>query len=295
MMKSNVNFSVAVIDVGSNSVRLMIKNGLEKQKYLTTTRLAEGKANNLLAQKSIDRTLNAVVAFFTKAVTLGCNKIYVFATAAVRNCKNGGELVKLIKDKTGLNVEVVSGETEAELALLGALNGEDGGVIDIGGASTEVAVKIGKETVYSVSYPVGAVTLASEFKGDYEKAKEYLSSLIKGVRQNFDLKFYGIGGTITTIGSIALDLNDYQPEVFDKKSIPFKTVSETVDELLRLTQDEIKKKYVIASKRSDIIGFGGLILISVLKAYKINEIIVSDGDNLEGYLEYKLNEKTQKR
>ena len=286
-----MNFSVAVIDIGSNSVRLMLKGENVKRKYLITTRLAEGKANNRLAQNSIDRTVNAVIIFFKKAIELNCKNIYAFATAAVRSSINGNEFIDLVKQKTGLTVDVISGELEAQIALLGALNGCDGGVIDIGGASTEIAVKQGKETVYSVSYPIGAVSLNNKFNGDASGAINYLSNLIKGVRRNFNCKFFGIGGTITTIGSIALDLNDYKPEIFSGTTISYDCIKQKVDLLLSLTPEQIKAQFTVASARADIIGLGGLILLSVMKAYGINEITVSDSDNLEGYLEYILNEK----
>ncbi|MBQ3235148.1 MAG: hypothetical protein IJA97_03205 [Clostridia bacterium] len=282
----------AVIDVGSNSVRLMLVGGGSKQKFLITTRLAEGKENGALSMVSMDRTVNAVAVLFDKAIKSGADKFYVFATAAVRNSVNGNEFVKLVKQKTGLSVDVVSGSVEAELALLGALNGEDGGIIDIGGASTEIAVKEGGATVYDVSYPFGAVSIYSEFGRDSDKIREHLSTNVKGVRRSFKGKFYGVGGTITTLSAINLGIKEYSAEKIGETPLTLGSVLNIKNTLYSLSPSEIKTIYPIASSRADIIAGGAEILYSVMTAYGISEVYASDGDNLEGYLEY-INEKKQ--
>lgn len=291
-MKNN-NETLSVIDVGSNSVRLMVVKGDEKYKFLITTRLAEGKIGNRLADISIERTVNAVAVLFDKAIKLGADKIYAFATAAVRNSENGNDVVSLVKSKTGLKVDVVSGEREADLALLGALLGEDGGVIDIGGASTEVAVSISRKRVYGKSYPVGAVSLKNECGCDRLKIENYLSTIFE-TNDSFNYKFYGVGGTITTLCAIDLNLTKYCPEKLGGHYLSIDRVKGLARLLSSLSPEEIREKYPIASNRADVIGGGAHILLRVMKAYKISGVYGSDSDNLEGYLESVKNyEKTE--
>ena len=278
----------AVIDIGSNSVRLMLSNGAEKQKFLITTRLAEGKVDGALSQISIDRTVNAVAVLFDKAIKSGADKIYAFATAAVRNSKNGKTFTDSVLEKTGLNVDVVSGEVEAELALIGALKGSDGGVIDIGGGSTEIAVKQGGQTVYDVSYSFGAVTINSNFERNESEIANYLSSQIKGVKMRFEEKFHGVGGTISTLALINAGAAEYSPTAVEHKPITLEDLKGIKSELYSLSPSEISEKYPFASSRADIIAGGAEILYSVMTAYGISEIYASDSDNLEGYLIYRM-------
>ena len=107
----------AVIDIGSNSVRLMfVADGKVLYKTLNTTRLGEGLAvSPYLREEAMARTALAVADFFYRAKDEGAEIVYAFATAAVRSAKNGADFVSLVKEKCGLSVEVVSGETEAEM------------------------------------------------------------------------------------------------------------------------------------------------------------------------------------
>ena len=145
------NMKYGVIDIGSNSVRLMISvDGKTIDKYVKTTRLAENmEADNNLQIDSIERTACAVSFFVDKAKEVGADKIYIFATAAVRQAKNKQVFLSQVKDLTSIDVDVIQGELEAKLGAMGALNGCDGGIIDVGGASSEVMViKNGEKTVY---------------------------------------------------------------------------------------------------------------------------------------------------
>ncbi len=292
-MKNNFLYPVAVIDVGSNSVRLMLVSGSDKRKFLITTRLAEGKSNNRLAKTSVLRTANAVALFFDKALKEGCKSVFIFATAAVRNSENGEEFTKEVKSMTGLDVHVVSGEIEAELALLGALNGKDGGVIDVGGASTEIAVKEGGDTVYFSSYKVGAVSLKNEFNGDREKISLHLKNTFICPKRRFLVDFYAVGGTVCALASINLNLKKYDTCAVDGSILSVERVKSLVNELSSLSPEEISIKYPTAKSRADIISGGAQILYEIMKCYNLSSVCVSESDNLEGYLEYILNEKAK--
>ena len=113
----------AVIDIGSNSVRLMINvDGQTLYKLVETTRLAEGMGSEkLLKAQAVDRTVSAVSFFVKKAKEERANKVYVFGTAAVRNAVNCHQFTKAIKDATGQDVDVISGEMEALIGRIGAI------------------------------------------------------------------------------------------------------------------------------------------------------------------------------
>ena len=142
---------ISVIDVGSNSVRLaMLADGKTLYKRLATTRLGEGlSVTGKMTADAVERTAQAISAFKDYAVTEGAQKIYVFATAAVRSASNREQFLRRVKTLCGIDVDVISGEQEAQTGLLGALMGKDGGIIDVGGASTEVTVQRGGKLLYS--------------------------------------------------------------------------------------------------------------------------------------------------
>ena len=125
----------AVIDIGSNSVRLMfVADGKVLYKTLQTTRLGAGlEQNNRLQETAIARSASAVAEFYARAKTEGAEQVLAFATAAVRKAENGAQFIQAVRALCGLQVQVISGETEAEIGILGALGNADGAVIDVGG------------------------------------------------------------------------------------------------------------------------------------------------------------------
>lgn len=165
---------IAVIDIGSNSVRLMMMaDGKVLYKTLDTTRLGEGLASSsLLKREAVERTAAAVAAFYARANAEGAASVYAFATAAVRSAENGSEFVARVRELCPLDVEVISGMEEAELGILGALGGRDGGLVDAGGASTEIVVQKGGILIYKKSVDIGVVRLKDMCGADAEKLKQ---------------------------------------------------------------------------------------------------------------------------
>lgn len=276
----------AVIDIGSNSVRLMlVANGKVLYKRLNTTRLGEGLASsNLLKAEAIERTANAVYTFYQTAKQEGAEKTYAFATAAVRTAKNGGEFIEKVKEICSLTVEVVSGEKEAELGILGALGYGDGGVIDMGGASCELVIKTGGEIIYKKSVDIGVVRLKDECGTDKAKlikaatraANEYGAiPKIKAV--------HAIGGTATTLGALVLGLKEYDGEKVTGTEITLEKLQKTADRLLNMSIEEIAALACMPKGRADVIAGGAFALAAIMQKLGIEKMIVSDRDNLEGY------------
>lgn len=282
---------VAVIDIGSNSVRLMTVTKTGKTKKLSTTRLGEGLyRSGVIGKEPLTRTVSAVVDFYNEAKNLNIPTVYAFATAAVRNAENGRDFVKAVKEKIPLDVEVVSGEDEAGLAFLGALYGKRGGVIDVGGASSEAVYTFdGLKPCYEKSMPVGAVKLRDGFLGDYDSADRFLSEQVKiyGDVKGFDGNFYAVGGTATSLAAIDLRLKVYDSLKTDGRVIKTARIKEIFDELKTMSSEEIANKYAVDKKRAEIIAHGALIVLNIAKYFNLSEITVSESDNLEGYLIFK--------
>lgn len=276
-----------VIDVGSNSVRLLIsENGKSLKKLINTTRLAEGKKDGLLLEQSSLRTLKAIKEFIGLSRESGADKIYVFATAAVRNAKNGKDFAAAVKKECGYDLDIVSGETEAELGCVGALEGKDGAVLDIGGGSTEIAVRKDGKCVYAESIPIGAVVLTEKFGQNAEKILEYARSKVGAFGDVPKADFYCIGGTCTSLAAVSLKLAEYDPERVNGYKFTAAALFALVSGISALTVEERKGLAGLQKERADIIHAGACIFQAVAEHVGAKTFTVSENDNLEGYLTY---------
>ncbi len=275
-----------VIDIGSNSVRLMIHDGIKTiSKSVRITRLAEGMgADRLLSQTSVDRTVAAVDYYVKQCWQSGVNCICAFGTAALRQAKNSDLFVNRVKELCGVNVDIISGDTEAEIGVHGALGGKDGGVIDIGGASVEVIAYEGERKIYSKSLDIGVVKV-KEFCGhNREKAERFIDKSIMQYGSVPLAKYYGIGGTATSIASILIGDEVYNPSKVNGFVITQGELIVLAEKLYSMSIDEISLLKGLQPERASVISGGCLILLAIMKKIGINEIIVSESDNLEGYL-----------
>ncbi|MBQ8685412.1 MAG: hypothetical protein IJ514_04500 [Clostridia bacterium] len=276
----------AVIDIGSNSVRLMfVANGKVLYKRLNTTRLGEGiAARPRLKAEAIERSAVAVEAFYRQAQAEGAESVFAFATAAVRSTENGAEFVSRVKELCGLEVEVVSGETEAEIGVLGAFGNADGALIDIGGASTELVVRKRGKFVYKKSVDIGAVRLKDICGGNGEALAAFCERAVGAFGQvPAPSKVYAVGGTATTIAALVLGLEEYDSNKITGARITREGLSALLRRLLSMTVEEIAALPCMPKGRADIVTGGVIWLDELMKAFAIPEIFVSDRDNLEGY------------
>ena len=279
---------ISAIDVGSNSVRLMVMaDGKTLYKQLETTRLSQGLAQTgVLSAEAIERTARAVQLFAAAAELNGAGTPYVFATAAVRSAANGGEFVARVKELTGIDVDVISGEEEAACGLAGALGGRDGGIVDLGGASTEITVRRGGSTAYSKSVNIGTVRLF-DMEGQEKPALQAVIEEKLAEYGALDLsrdKMYGVGGTATSLAAVFLGLEKYDPNAVHGTVLTAAWLKEEADILLSMTTEERKLVKGMDVRRADVIAGGCLLLYNILARFGAAALTVSESDNLEGYV-----------
>ena len=283
----------AVIDVGSNSVRLMFSDGINTEKKLVkTTRLAENMGEErFLKSEPIKRTIQAIYSFIELAKLNKVDQIFAFATAAVRQAINGKDFVDIVKSECDIDLEVISGDKEALIGFLGALSGKDGGIIDVGGASTEVVVSNFNNIIFEKSIPIGAVKITDLCGQDSTLAERVVVNKINELGNIPIADFYAIGGTATSIAAILQELEPYDPVKIDGYKLSVEELQVVTDKLYSLSVAERKTLKGLQPERAEVIANGAKILLSVTKKIGIEKIIVSEKDNLEGYLTYKLERK----
>lgn len=283
---------IAAIDIGSNSVRLMLwADGKTLYKKLKTTRLGEGLnfAPRLLPE-ACERTAQAVAQFVAEAKEQGADKVYAFATAAVRSAENPQIFTRKVKELCGVEVDVISGEREAQIGLSGALGNADGGIIDVGGASTEVTVRSGGKVVYSHSANIGTVRILDAAGRDLDKIDKFVAAKVEEYGQHdFNaVAMYAVGGTASRLAAIKRGIIEYNAAALNGTVLTVEEVRTFARELTAMPVEQIAAT-TICRKSADVIGGGAALLAAVMSHFKVPKITVSESDNLEGYILSKLN------
>ena len=278
---------IAVIDVGSNSVRLLMwADGKTLYKRLCTTRLGEGlNASPYLKEEACSRTAQVVADFAAQAQKDGADKVYAFATAAVRSSKNPQLFTDKVLKTCGLQVDVISGEREAQIGLAGALGGADGGIIDVGGASTEVIVRDKGKIIYSKSVNIGTVRILDRAGRDLKAIEDFVAGKIEeyGDVTFPDIKMCAVGGTASRLASIKHGLKTYKPEILHGTSLTQEEIYALAQTLTTLPVERIREETICGSS-ADLIGGGAMLMCMVMKKLGVRDITVSESDNLEGYI-----------
>lgn len=203
----------AVIDIGSNTIRLCIYK-LKKDKLSlilnqsVMARLGSKVSEGDLTPQGITDAVNALLSLKEIIKKNRIRKTFVFATAALRNIDNSKEAVAEIEEKTGFNIDVLSGEEEAKLTFLGAAGEQtikNGVIADIGGGSTELILIQNEKIIKTVSFPIGSLVAFVRFVGKRPATREQITNIRSYIRKLLETTFtektaveylYGIGGAV---------------------------------------------------------------------------------------------------
>lgn len=279
-----------VIDIGSNSVRLLVSNDLVRDyKKINTTGLGRGLAlTGLLKQENMIITANAVKEFYQEAKLAGCDKIFVFATEAVRSAKNRQEFVTILADM-GIEIDIVASQNEAKLGFYGAYTQGSVCVMDIGGASTELAVGDASHLKYAKSMPIGLVRMYDNCGEDLQKLNAYIDEVIKGYGKlpHYD-EVLSIGGTASTFVAMAEEMQVYDYKVVDNYKLRKDVVAQLTQKIHNMTIEQRLNVFGLEPKRREVIVGGGILLNKLMTMLGKDYVIVRESDNQEGYLKYKM-------
>ncbi len=293
---------IAVIDLGSNSIRMSIfavlKNGKIKtlKNYRSMVRLSEGMGDSLmLREEAMQRTIDAAREYKKIIDAEGVETVLAVATAAVRRAVNGAEFVEEIYKKTGIRIEVIDGEKEAyyDFLAIRSLGIEKGIICDIGGGSTELIYISGeKESLpKAISIPVGSRVICEKFFKDGEsvratsQAEEFFSSEIgkvDWVLSAENIPLIGIGGSLRAIAKF--DMNDNSKNPISLHRIE----RERMDEICEIISDATLKQREtfagIGEERANIIMGGIVLLRCINNAINPPMAIIADVGVREGVL-----------
>ena len=270
----------AAIDIGSNSVRLALSDGTT---ISTITQLAFGiEHSGTLSPQGVSATVEALKEYKATCDAKSVTDIFVFATEAARRASDGDAFCKKIKAETGLTVNILSPEQEAELALSGATKPAGAvTVCDLGGGSLEViSSEDGKTPEYIKSLPLGVVVLKNMFNGDYRKAIDTIPDMLEGYGVIPSRPVVMCGGSACNIAAAILNLKYY-----DKAAVTAKFTAKQLDDIMPiLLSKKLTQLRPICTKRADTIPYGAIIIQALLNYIGATEFYVSDASNLEAIL-----------
>lgn len=281
-----------VIDIGSNSVRILISDG-EKTlaKVVEVTRISEGASRDgILKDGPMRRTAETVGRFVDIARAENCDELFAFATEAIRSAKNGREFVARLKKETGVDTDVVAGNVEAEIGFLGAYTSGRIALVDIGGASTELAIGDEKGIFFSKSLPVGAMRLKETFGEDIPQIRKFCAEKVKEYGAEgiaFDA-LYCVGGSASTLARVDARLEKYDEKVLHHRKLSRDRAEQLVLQIAATPMTERGVFIGLEEKRRDIVVGSGLWLVAIMDYLGVKEVVNSETSNTEGYLRYKL-------
>ncbi|MFT3927376.1 MAG: exopolyphosphatase [Myxococcales bacterium] len=293
--------NVAAVDIGTNSVRLLITDavGHELERHMQVTRLGQGvDVTGSLHPDAIARTVNVLASYgeLVKKHGVPREKIRAAATSAARDAKNSRAFFDAAEAALGARPELLPGEDEARFSFLGATTGLalSAGpylVVDIGGGSTEFV--LGSEAPEQlISVDMGCVRMSERhLKSDPPTAAELaacaqdVQGVLERVRSAIDVgrmrRMVGLAGTITALGAMAKGLMRYDPRA-THHMILSKVAARSAFERLAAAKLEQRRGMIIEPKRAEVIVGGAVVLLGILDAFDIDELMVSETDILDG-------------
>jgi len=298
---------IAIIDIGSNSVRLVAYEGLTRsptpifnEKVLAGLG-REVQSTGLLAQDSIERALAALRRFRKLCDTMRAGHRWVIATAACRDAVNGPDFIAAAERICGAKIEVLSGKREAHLSALGVVAGvhhPDGIVGDLGGGSLELVDVRGARIKTGATLPLGGLTLQDISKQSLKRAEDIVKhelAGLAGLRAGARRTFYAIGGTWRALARLHMWQTGYPLHVMHGYALPAKEALEFARLVCRVDPESLSHIEVVAPGRRPLLAYAALVLEHLVRIMRPTQVVVSALGVREGLLYSLLSEKEKRQ
>ncbi len=300
---------IAVIDLGSNTARLIVMGAVPGYAYRLedeireVVRLRQGMTEKGLSEKSVARALSTLRLFKRFCDSSRVDLIIPTATSAVREAANGPRFVEQVKRELGLTLQILDGEQEAQYAALGVLNElplTDGYMVDIGGGSAQVAQLKQRQFHRSKSLLLGALALTERFVTTDPIDAAAIHALTQEIQTQLDTVAWlakkhtkperilvGVGGTIRNLAKMAAARQNYPLNTLHGFTLNRDALQENIRLLQELPLAERQQLPGLNSDRADIILPGAMVLQAVMNCLKVEQVVVSMNGLREGlFFEY---------
>lgn len=297
---------IAVVDIGSNSTRLLIADvadgrvSAELERRSKVTRLGAGvDADGRLSEEAMERVYATLEEYRSAIDERGADRALAVLTSAVRDAANGREFAHTVEQRYGLTPHVLTGDEEARLTFLGATSERDPDddtptlVFDIGGGSTEMVIGAGREVSFHVSTQAGVVRqterhLRSDPPPDAEQreltadVEAIIADAVPEAAASRVTRAIGVAGTATSLAAIAQQLDPYDPRRVHGYRLSRAEGERIVSRLAAMTLPERRAVAGLHPDRAPTIIAGGLIFLAVTRRFGVPEVEISEHDILRG-------------
>ncbi|MGY3527950.1 exopolyphosphatase [Bradyrhizobium embrapense] len=289
--------SVAVIDIGSNSVRLVVYEAMARSLVTIFNEKAlcglgrEVQSTGLLATDAVNKALTALRRFRALCRIQQVGRVYAIATAACRDAKNGPDFIAKAERICGAKIEILTGPREAKLSALGVVSGvhnPNGIVGDLGGGSLELIDVRGNRVRSGVTLPLGSLALQDLSNKSLKRAERIVKNELLGVAQlktGRGRTFYAVGGTWRALARIHIIQSGYPLKVMHGYSIPAADALDFVQRLRRLAATNMLANIEsIADARRPLLAYAALVLEYIIRVAQPKSIVFSTFGVREGLL-----------
>ena len=298
---------VSVIDIGSNSIRLVVYEGMNRSPAVLFNEkmlcgLGRGVATTgRMEPESIERALNTLKRFRALSDQARARKLYVLATAAAREASNGSKFIREAEAIVGCAIRVLTGQEEAMFSALGVISGfhnPDGIVGDLGGGSLElIDVRDGKYGT-GITLPLGGLRLADLSGNSLDKASSIARKLLKD--QNWlsigeGRSFYAVGGTWRALAKLHMELNNYPLHMMQGYELSLDDVMNLLNQISETKDVKEPAWQAISKNRRTLLPFGAVAMAETLKMMKPARVIFSVLGVREGFLYSQIAEDEQSK
>lgn len=303
--RSGRNRDIAVIDVGSNSVRMVLFRIEGRALWpIFNEKVAAGLGRGMsktgrLSEEGAETAERALKRF---AALLDAKKVkerYAVATAAVRSAKDGPDFVERVRTDSGIAIEVISGEEEARLSALGVLAGSpdaDGVAGDLGGSSLELTPVSGGKTFDGISLPMGPLALPDGLDTDPKTMKSFvderLDDSIAMLREQ-GKTLYAVGGAWRALAHLAMETLGHPLRVLHQYELKQKDAAKIAEFAANASAASMSGIQGVSSKRSEQLTYAGLLLKRLMKLGKFNRVVFSAYGLREGVVFDHLSKRLQ--
>lgn len=287
---------IGVVDIGSNSVRLVIYEGAVRAPTPLFNEKEQCGLGRLIAstgklgRDSIDHALRTLVRFRAIARELNVKSVLAFATAAVREASDGREFLVSAEAALGVPIQLLTGEREAQLASLGIAMGfgaVNGVVGDLGGGSLELVEVAGGTRNNEITLPLGGLRLIDATNGNIDKATELVDQHLARIgwtSRARGLPFFAVGGTWRALAKLHMEATDYPLRVLQGYTIPTRDAIRFCELLRRKKSAPVRAIKAVATNRREVLPFGALVMEQLLRRLAPSELVFSVFGVREGVL-----------
>ncbi|MBK4214657.1 Ppx/GppA family phosphatase [Paracoccus caeni] len=297
---------VGVVDVGSNSVRLVVFDGAARSPaYFYNEKVMAGLGAQMvetgrLNPTGVERAIITLRRFATLAKGMDIEPLTCVATAAVREAEDGPAFEQRVQRETGLKLHIIDGEEEARLSAQGVLLGwpeAKGLVCDIGGSSMELAEVANGKVGRRVTSPLGPFRL-QQVQGGKDGLKKHIRKIMKELAEKLGTdheRIYLVGGSWRAIARLDMERVNYPMTVLHEYRMDPKAVTQTVDWIAAHELNDLRARVGISSSRMELVPLASLVLAELVETFQPKELAVSSYGIREGLLYEHMSDSLRKR